>query len=758
MPILTVKLPDKNQSRRIPFSPGRTVRDILLENDIGIRTACNGSGACGLCRIKITEGNAGEPSANERAGLGTAELSTGVRLACQVRAPGNLSIEILNPALSSVWRGLDEKPVRAPFPPPQLPVPDGERSLGAAVDLGTTHISIAVLDLAEGRRLSGRRGLNPQSNTGADVMTRLVRSSESPEEARRLSSQAIRAIGEGLREIGTRDGIDLASVKRVVIVGNTAMLTLLSLKNYNLLLHPRWWTEAIDCLPLETSSWAASWGISPETDIKVIPPLAGFVGSDLLSGVIATGLMERQPGALLIDFGTNSELALWDGDSLWVTSAAGGPAFEGSGLSCGMPADPGAVSRVQDSAETGGLSFEVLGGNEPRGLCGSGLVDLVASLVRKGLLNEKGKFAASVPVSGFELCRGVVLAGKDVDVFQRAKAAIGTALHVLLAKADMGYRDLRRICIGGVFGRYLNIRNAREIGLLPPVPDQLVETLGNTSLLGAEMLLAKPDAGERIHYARSRAKIINLSSCADFEALFMDNLYLHPIAGGDHEKLPTDHDQLKAFINATQYFAGLTAGQDIWEEAGKVLVTFFGADFAAFGTRRADGSVEIGHWVYSGEKALLPEASLIASMEEVFESGFLTYASPPADNPAAVAFFPVLHENRVIAVMLAGLLSSPSFEKKTLDLYLAVAGLIGAMYSRRLAEQAVLKAKEELEERVALRTGELESANKELERKIAEIERLNKAFVGREIRMIELKERIKELEQDIPKTKQHDAA
>ncbi len=212
-------------------------------------------------------------------------------------------------------------------------------------------------------------------------------------------------------------------------------------------------------------------------------------------------------------------------------------------------------------------------------------------------------------------------------------------------------------------------------------------------------------------------------------------------------KLRADHDQLKAFINAAQYFAGLTAGQDIWEEAGKVLVTFFGADFAVFGTRRADGSIEMGYWACSGEKAQLPEAPLLAFMEEVFESGFLTYAPLPADTPGAAAFFPVLHENRVVAVMLVGLLSSTSFEKKDLDLYLAVAGLIGAMHSRRLAELAVLKAKEELEERVTLRTAELESANKELERKIAEIESLNKVFVGRELRMIELKKRIEALEQ-----------
>ncbi len=538
MPILTVKQPHKDHSQSILFSPGRTVRDVLVEHDIGIRTACNGTGACGLCRIRITAGNGGEPSANERAGLGEAELSTGVRLACQTRAKGNVSIEILNPALPSAWRRLDEMPSPAPRPPSsEHSDSNGECSLGAAVDLGTTHISITVLDLSNGKRLTGRRGLNPQASTGADVMTRLVTSAGSSKDAQRLSSQVIRAIGEGLSEIATRDGTDLARVKRVVIVGNTAMLALLSLKNYNLLLDPRWWTEAIDCLPLETSFWAASWGISRDAEITVIPPLAGFVGSDLLAGVIATGLMEQQPGSLFIDFGTNSELALWDGETLWVTSAAGGPAFEGSGLSCGMPAEPGAVFRVQDSAETGWLSFEVLGGNEPRGMCGSGVVDLVVSLVRERLLNEKGKFAATVPESGFKLCNGVVLTRKDVDILQRAKAAIGTALHVLLAKAGRGYLDLRRICIGGVFGRYLNIRNAQEIGLLPPVPDRIVETLGNTALAGAELLLAKPDAGERVESVRSRAKIINLSNCDDFEALFLDNLYLRQVIEEDHDEI-----------------------------------------------------------------------------------------------------------------------------------------------------------------------------------------------------------------------------
>ncbi len=202
------------------------------------------------------------------------------------------------------------------------------------------------------------------------------------------------------------------------------MLSLLSGQNRHLLLQPRYWSESIECLPLETASWGASWGISPGAAIDVIPPLAGFVGSDLLSGVLATGLMEHGGGALLIDFGTNSEVALWDGNKIWVTSAAGGPAFEGCGISCGMPAEPGAIYRVYASDETGELAFEIVADAEPRGLCGSGMVDLLACLVRNRTLNKKGQFASSVQQYGFPLRRGdldIVLTKRDIRHFPACK-------------------------------------------------------------------------------------------------------------------------------------------------------------------------------------------------------------------------------------------------------------------------------------------------------------------------------------------------
>jgi signal transduction histidine kinase len=187
----------------------------------------------------------------------------------------------------------------------------------------------------------------------------------------------------------------------------------------------------------------------------------------------------------------------------------------------------------------------------------------------------------------------------------------------------------------------------------------------------------------------------------------------------------SDKQQLKMFINASQYLAGLTSGQDIWEEAGKVLVKFFGADYAAFGSHNTDGKIEIRRWAFSerGPAARPPENEMIAAVGDVFESGFLTFISIQSDAPTTAAFFPILHENHVIAVMLVGHLSATHLENETLDLYLAVAGLIGSIYSRKISEMAVLQAMEELEryrvhleELVEERTAALTAVNRELER------------------------------------------
>jgi uncharacterized 2Fe-2S/4Fe-4S cluster protein (DUF4445 family) len=310
------------------------------------------------------------------------------------------------------------------------------------------------------------------------------------------------------------------------------MLALLSGHNYDLLLQPSHWMRPVDCLPERPDLWAVPLGIHPRAWIEVIAPLAGFVGSDLLAGVVRTHLTENGPGGLFIDFGTNSEIALWDGQVLRVTSAAGGPAFEGSGISCGAPADPGAIYRV--SLRNGVLDFAVISDSEPRGLCGSGLVDLIAGLVKSGSLTNKGQFVPDVPQEGFVLARGgqgMVLTKRDVDVFQRAKAAIGTGIQVLLTQAAMGYKDLRRIYVGGLFGRFLDVVNAQEIGLLPVIPPERVDLCGNIALAGCAEVLLSPVAVQRLKNLRDQTRITNLARWPDFDDLFLTNLYLQPMRG-----------------------------------------------------------------------------------------------------------------------------------------------------------------------------------------------------------------------------------
>jgi uncharacterized 2Fe-2S/4Fe-4S cluster protein (DUF4445 family) len=468
--------------------------------------------------------------------LDTGELDLGIRLACQVMPTHDLRVTILAPAPKSLWRSLpdeaEQRVGRICVPPSEGLPPEVRTPCGAAVDLGTTHICLSVYELLSGKWLAGRHGLNPQMSHGSDVMTRLVAASGSPERALAMSRQVVTAMGEGLLDIAAREGIDIQRVVRLTIVGNTPMLALLSGKNHDLLLQPSHWMRPVDCLPHRPDRWALPLGIHPRAGIDVIPPLAGFVGSDLLAGVVGTHLIENGPGGLLVDFGTNSEIALWDGRVLRVTSAAGGPAFEGSGISCGMPADPGAIHRV--SLRKGALDFAVLSDGEPRGICGSGLVDLIAALVRSGRLTDKGQFAPDVPRAGFVLARGaqsMVLTKRDVDLFQRAKAAIGTGIQVLLTQAAMELKDLRRIYVGGLFGRFLDVVNAQEIGLLPAIPPERVDLCGNTALAGCAQALLSSAADQSLKELTDQTRIINLSRWPDFDDLFLTHLYLQPMGG-----------------------------------------------------------------------------------------------------------------------------------------------------------------------------------------------------------------------------------
>jgi uncharacterized 2Fe-2S/4Fe-4S cluster protein (DUF4445 family) len=257
--------------------------------------------------------------------------------------------------------------------------------------------------------------------------------------------------------------------------------------------------------------------------------LGGFVGSDLLAAALAADLLGGECPALLLDFGTNTEIALWDGVRLWVTSAAGGPAFESSGMRYAMPADLGAVYRVKPGMP---LGFEVIGGGEPEGVCGSGLVDWIACLLDRGTLSRRGTFADRGTETPPALCgeqNEVFLSKRDVDVFQRAKAAIGAGIRLLGQRAGINCDNLRRVVSTGLFGSALDVANAQAIGLLPVVAPERVETYDNLALAGCEMMLQSPEGLRGVEPLRARAKLVNLAQCPEFEEMFVQGLFLEPM-------------------------------------------------------------------------------------------------------------------------------------------------------------------------------------------------------------------------------------
>ncbi|MEN6586754.1 MAG: ASKHA domain-containing protein [Sulfuricella sp.] len=517
-------------AHRIPFEPGHSLRDILDATDFRVRSGCRGIGACGLCRVRVIAGAAGETTQNERLHLSEAQLASGMRLACQFSPSSDMQVEILNPAPPSNWKSPPDRGAYQTHSPggKWLP-PEVRHPCGLAVDLGTTNLCLSLFDLAEGRWLADRWGRNPQQNFGADIITRLAAAQESPAAAQQISDAVVAAIGEALLDIATREGFDTRRVVNITVVGNTAMLALLSRRNFHLLLQPEYWTQHVDCRPEETSGWVVKWGANPLAEVDVVAPLAGFVGSDLLAGLVATRFVDSAAPALFIDFGTNSEIALWNGRELWVTASAGGPAFESSGISCGVPAEAGAVFRVKRDA-AGKLAWGIIGDDRAHGICGSGLVDLIACLLESGQLSSTGRFAAGE--MGYTFSAGgteLTLTKNDVDLMQRAKAAVGVGILALSGHAGVALKDLRRVCVGGAFGRYLDVGNAQAIGLLPPVSPETVELSGNTALAGCCDVMLSSLAAEKLNDLRSRARFVNLAQLPDFDLAFLDNLYLQPL-------------------------------------------------------------------------------------------------------------------------------------------------------------------------------------------------------------------------------------
>ena len=520
-----------NTTSHIHVEAGQSIRDALDLTSLRVRAACGGIGTCGACKVRLLGGSVAAPTVAEYMKLSQGERDDGVRLACQLRLSGDVEIILDDPAPPSPWKSIRPGNLGTPMGA----LPHLERHVyGLAVDLGTTHIRLALWDRKAGRRIATRTGANPQAAFGADVLNRLDASLVSPDRTGQIAVLARDAILHGLHDMLARDVGEvtpmMAEIGQVVLVGNTAMVALLTEIGAAALIDPANWLRSIDYQPSRREDWQSKWRM-PHAKFLVPAPVAGFIGCDLLADCIATHILDDLPGTLLLDIGTNTEIALWDGKTLHVTSVPGGPAFEGAGIQNGMAAEAGAISRVQRSQSGAAFNCAIIGQDEATGLCGSGLVDGVAVLLGAGLLKPSGRFSVAPGPEGFALIPDnprSAIAGRAVDAFQRAKAAVAAAQEELLRAAGMTGGDLLRLIVCGAFGRHLDISNAQQVGLLPMIDADRVELHADAALAGAEQALLNDDAADLFTQLRDKTNGINLAIINGYEDHFVGHLRLRP--------------------------------------------------------------------------------------------------------------------------------------------------------------------------------------------------------------------------------------
>ena len=462
---------------------------------------CGGHGKCGKCKI-YAKGNLSAPSEAERELLTAEELACGIRLSCCTLAEGdcevrNLAAESNSQILTGGKQAeFDLNPIFNHF--------------AAAIDIGTTTLAARLYDAKGNLRFSASR-LNPQSEFGADVISRIESALSGKLDA--LAASIRSALNEIIAELALGAKIDPANIDAVAITGNTVMLSLLAKEDVEPFSHAPFAAKRLFGETLTASEVELSV-LLPETPVILPPCISAFVGADTVCALLGSEICDDET-AMLVDIGTNGEMAIIHEGKLVVCSTAAGPAFEGVGISMGMRGANGAIDKV--AIVNGAPYVHVIGEGKAIGICGSGLVDAAACMLDLEVIDETG----ALDDDSFDLCASVALTAQDIRMLQLAKSAICAGLMTLLEDASLEPDDVPVLYIAGGFGNYLNKKNAAKIGLLPSSLAENSETVGNAALEGASMLLLDAAANEKARALAKDAKTLELSTHKGFSEHFM---------------------------------------------------------------------------------------------------------------------------------------------------------------------------------------------------------------------------------------------
>jgi len=412
---------------------------------------------------------------------------------------------------------------------------------GLAVDVGTTTVATYLADLSTGELVDGLSAYNGQIACGEDVISRIIYARQ-PRRRQELKDRVVSTINELLDEMLGRHHLRPEDVTVVTVAGNTTMThLLLGIEPAYIRLEP--YIGAVANVP-PVAAARVGLHVHPEALVDCLPSVGAYVGGDITSGVMRSRMHDSDEVTLFIDIGTNGEMVL--GNSEWLISCAcsAGPAFEGAGAASGMRAIKGAVEDVWIDPETLEPTITVIGGEVPRGICGTGMISLLGELLVTGIIDKGGRIDAGAPTSrvrsghnGREYVvvwaadtatgeHDIVLDESDIINLIRAKGAIYAGASVLCESVGLGMNDVDRVMIGGSFGRHIDVEKAIQIGLLPDLPWDRFSYLGNTSLQGAYQALTCPDTRAEVNDIAGKMTYLELSADNRFMEAFTSALFL----------------------------------------------------------------------------------------------------------------------------------------------------------------------------------------------------------------------------------------
>jgi len=605
----TFRVTFEPEGRNVFALRGTKLIEAAGQAGIILNTPCGGEGTCGKCRVEVRAA-APAPTEADRRHLTPQQIQDGYRLACQLAVDGDMVVTIpedarfyeqvvltegkehafkfqpsvrkhfveLSPPsvadLRSDMTRLKEKLVgpadslradlwlvqRLPgFLREQgfkvtavlldnqlLCLEKGDTTgalWGVAFDIGTTTVVGTLVNLGTGERGGVASRTNPQVHFGDDVVSRIRYCEQHADGLAKLHRRVVDCLNDIILELTTDTGIDSDDIYEATAVGNTTMTHILLNIDPSPIAHAPY--VSVFKEPMDLNAQGIGLDINPHANLHVLPNIAGFVGSDTVGVILASRLMHSGEVRLAIDIGTNGEIVVGDRGRLIACSCAAGPAFEGARVRFGMRATEGAISKVVINEE---IEVGVIGGGRARGICGSGLLDAVAELLRVGVIDPAGRIvsAGGLPGSVPDKVRRalvsydgqpavvladmqasaagepIVLTQRDVRELQLAKAAIWAGIQVVAGEFGIRPEDPVQVLLAGGFGNFLRRSNAKRIGLLPDIPTSRIEFIGNAAFVGARMALSCRDCRAEARSISEKTEYVELANRPDFQAYFMD--------------------------------------------------------------------------------------------------------------------------------------------------------------------------------------------------------------------------------------------